>query len=104
MPDPFLGLCQWRLKSHSMDISSSCHCEVPIASSSCSSCGADCCGQRSTTPCPDVSSSAGGATAGSSSAEKSIISPVSGTGVWDRGSPSPVRGTQKMLAVLGRVH
>ncbi|CAI9618877.1 unnamed protein product [Staurois parvus] len=69
-------------RSPSTDISSSCRCEVPIASSSCSSCGADCCGQRSTMPCPDVSSSTGGVPAGSSSAEKSIKSPVSGTGVW----------------------
>ncbi|CAI9541148.1 unnamed protein product [Staurois parvus] len=105
--DILLSQCQtlfWGCVSGdpSTDISSSCCCEVPIASSSCSSCGTDCCGQRSTTPCPDASSSAGGSSAGSSSAEKSIKSPVSGTGVWGS-SPSPVCGAQKMLPVLGRV-
>ncbi|CAI9538198.1 unnamed protein product [Staurois parvus] len=78
---PFSGVVSVETEAPSMDISSSWRCEVPIASSSCSSCGADCCGQRSTTPCPDVSSSSGGVLAGSFSAEKSIKFPVSGTGV-----------------------
>ncbi|CAI9591578.1 unnamed protein product, partial [Staurois parvus] len=79
---PFSGVVSVETEVPSMDISSSCRCEVLIASSSCSFCGADCCGQRSTTACPEASFSAGGSLAGSSSAEKSIKSPVSGTGVW----------------------
>ncbi|CAI9597998.1 unnamed protein product [Staurois parvus] len=103
MPDPYLGLCQWRLKSNPRTSAQAaivrCRLHPPVA--------------------PVVLIVVGRAQLHHAlmpallleecrlvpPQQKSQSNPqslelVSG----DRGSPSPVCGTQKMLPVLGRVH
>ncbi|CAI9594427.1 unnamed protein product [Staurois parvus] len=99
MPDPFLGLCQWRPKSHPRTPAQAAvvRCRLhplPV--------GADCCGQRLTTPCADASSSEGDVPAGFSSAEKLIKSPDSGTNVWGEGFTIPCPWNSENVTSAGQ--
>ncbi|CAI9595118.1 unnamed protein product [Staurois parvus] len=103
MPDPFLGLCQWRPKSHPR---TSAHpavvrCQLhplPVAPEILIVVGR---GQQSHALMPALLLEARRLIPPQQKSQSNpqSLELVSG----DRGSPSPVRGTQKMLPVLGRI-
>ncbi|CAI9605715.1 unnamed protein product [Staurois parvus] len=104
MPDPFLGLCQWRLKSHPQTSAQAAavRCRLhplPVTPVVLIVVGR---GQQRHALMPALLLEACRLVPPQqkSKSNPQSLELVSG----DRGSPSPVHGTQKMLPVLGRVH
>ncbi|CAI9612856.1 unnamed protein product [Staurois parvus] len=103
MPDPFLGLCQWRPKSHLWTSAQAAvvRCRVhplPVTPAVLIVVGR---GQPRHAPMPALFLETFRLVhpQQKSQSNPQSLELVSG----DRDSPSPVRGTQKMLPVLGRV-
>ncbi|CAI9573249.1 unnamed protein product [Staurois parvus] len=104
MPDPFLGLCQWRPKSHPRTSAQAAvvRCRLhplPVAPAVRIVVGR---GQQHHALMPALLRKARRLVPPQQKSQSNpqSLELVSG----DRGSPSPVRGNQKMLPVLGRVH
>ncbi|CAI9586694.1 unnamed protein product [Staurois parvus] len=104
MPDPFLGLCQWRPKSHPRTSAQAAvvRCglhPLPVAPAVLIVVGR---GQPCLILGPALLLEACWLVPPQQKSQSNpqSVELVSG----DRGSPSPVCGTQKMLPVLGRVH
>ncbi|CAI9541047.1 unnamed protein product [Staurois parvus] len=103
MPDPFMGLCQWRPKSHPRTSAQAAvvRCRLhpfPVAPAVLIVVGR---GQQRHTLMPALLLEARWLVPPQQKSQSNpqSLELVSG----DRGSPSPVHGTQKMLPVLGRV-
>ncbi|CAI9613510.1 unnamed protein product [Staurois parvus] len=104
MPDHFLGLCQWRPKSHPRTSSEAAvvRCRLhplPVAPAVLIVLGR---GQPRHALMPALLREACRLVPPQQKSQSNPQTLELGSG--DRGSPSPVRGTQKMLPVLFRVH
>ncbi|CAI9546870.1 unnamed protein product [Staurois parvus] len=104
MPDPFLGLCQWRLKSHPQTSAQAAVVRyqlhpLPVAPAVLIVVGRS---QSRHALMPALLQKVCWLVAPQQKSQSNpqSLELVSG----DRGSQSPVRGTQKLLPVLGRVH